>query len=305
MTQGNILRAAMGLLVMTACINGPGQACAAVPAKVVAETVELLVKRYGDDVLREGTEKVAKQVSTIASKYGDEGLSAVRKVGPSGIKVIQEAGERGLDAVKLINRHGDDAIWLMSKPKGMAIFMKYGEDGAAALIKHKGIGEMVIESNGKAAINALTAVGTQQARQIAMLHKDGIILAGTAGNSLLDVIAKYGDKAMNFIWRNKGALAVTAVVGTFVANPEAYIDGTKELIVEGVSRPATELGREVARNTNWTILGLAGIGVLGGFAVWRAMSMWPPRVVTARPTHEKRQQSADDCHDAEGEPFVH
>lgn len=249
----------------------PGRLLAVVPTMVVTETVEFLVKRYGDDVLREGTETVTEQVTRVAAKYGDEGIDAVRKVGPRGIKVIQEAGENGLGAVKLINRYGDDAVWVISKPKGMAIFVKYGDNGAKALIKHKGIAEEVIEAHGKSAVGALNAVGTREARQIAMLQKDGIIPAGRQGEELLDVVIRYGDKAMAFIWRNKGALAVTAGLGTFVANPEAYIEGGKELIVEGVSRPASEMGKEVARNTNWTVVGLATIVVLGGL---QALRMW-------------------------------
>ena len=262
-------RIGLVMIVAAMAIGGLREARAVVPAKVVTETMEFLVKRYGDDVLREGTETVTEQVTKVAAKYGDEGLDAVRKVGPRGIKVIQEAGENGLGAVKLINRYGDDAVWVISKPKGMAIFVKYGDDGAKALIKHKGIAEEVIEAHGKSAVGALNAVGTREVRQIAMLQKDGVIKAGEQGNELLDVVVRYGDKAMAFIWRNKGALAVTAGIGTFLANPEAYIDGGKELIVEGVSRPATEMGKEVARNTNWTVLGIAGIGVLGALAAWR------------------------------------
>jgi len=263
--QGSVI----GALLVIALVGPWGIAFAAVPAKVITETMEFLAKRYGDDVLREGGESVTEQVTKVAAKYGDEGLDAVRKVGPKGLKVIQEAGENGLDAVKLINRYGDDAVWVISKPKGMAIFVKYGDDGAKALIKHKGIAEEVIEVHGKSAVGALNAVGTREARQIAMLQKDGVITAGKQGDELLDVIIRYGDKAMAFIWRNKGALAVTAGLGTFLANPEAYIEGGKELIVEGVSRPAAEMGKEVARNTNWTVLGITGIAVLGALAAWK------------------------------------
>jgi hypothetical protein len=257
------LTLALGLIVSSA------DAAAAVPAKVITETVEFLAKRYGDDVLREGTETVTEQVTKVAARYGDEGLDAVRKVGPRGIKVIQEAGEHGLDAVKLINRYGDDAVWVISKPKGMAIFVKYGDDGARALIKHKGIAEEVIEAHGKSAVKALNAVGTREARQIAMLQKDGVIKAGEQGDQLLDVIIRYGDKAMAFIWRNKGALTVTAVLGTFVANPQPYIDGTVDL----VGKPL----EEAARNTQWTVLGVAGIAMLGGLAAWKAWLRRPAR----------------------------
>jgi hypothetical protein len=256
-------------LVALVFVGTVGEALAVVPAKVVTETVEFLVKRYGDDVLREGTETVTAQVTKVAAKYGDEGLDAVRKVGPRGLQVIQEAGENGLDAVKLINRYGDDAVWVISKPKGMAIFVKYGDDGARALIRHKGIAEEVIEANGTSAVKALNAVGTREARQIAMLQKDGVIQAGKQGDDLLDVITRYGDKAMAFIWRNKASLATTAVLGTFIANPEPYIDGSVDLVkapLEGI-----------ASNTNWTVLGIAGLGVLGGLAMWKAWLRRPTR----------------------------
>ncbi len=262
--------ARMSAWVVLLAVSGGGIASAGVTSKAISEATEYVIKKFGRDAAEQGTETLATQMTKVAAKYGDEGLDAVRKVGPRGIKVIQEAGEHGLDAVKLINRYGDDAVWVISKPKGMAIFVKYGDDGAKALIKHKGIAEEVIEAHGKSAVGALNAVGTREARQIAMLQGDGVIAAGKQGDQLLDVIIRYGDKAMAFIWRNKGALAVTATLGTFLANPEAYIDGGKELIVEGVSRPATEVGKEVARNTNWTVVGIAGIGVLGGLAAWRA-----------------------------------
>jgi len=70
-------------------------------------------------------------------------------------------------------------------------------------------------------------------------------------------------------------------LGTFIANPEAYIDGGKELIVEGVSRPVTEMGKEVARNTNWTLVGITGIGVLGALAAWRTWLKRPADIAGA------------------------
>lgn len=264
-------------IVASELSGGAREGQAAVPTKVVTETVEFLVKRYGDDVVREGAETITEQVTKVAAKYGDEGLEAVRKVGPRGIKVIEEAGDHGLDAVKLINRYGDDAVWVISKPKGMLHFVKYGDDGARAMIRHKGIADDIIEAHGKAAVDALNSVGTQQARRIAMLQKDGVIVAGSEGDKILAVVVRYGDKAMDFIWRNKAALAVSAGLVTFLANPDAYINGTKELLVEGVSRPATEVGKEVARNTNWTTLGLAGIALLGVLAALRAWMRRPNR----------------------------
>lgn len=271
MNNWHDLRLVIGSLAVMVFIGRADGVAAAVPAKAVTGTVEFLLKRYGDDMLREGTETVAEQLTKVAARYGDEGLEAVRKVGPRGIKVIQEAGEHGLDAVKLINRYGDDAVWVISKPKGMAIFVKYGDDGARSMIRHKGIAEEVIEANGTSAVQALNAVGTRGGRQIAMLQKDGVIQAGKQGNELLDVIAKYGDKGMDFVWRNKGALATTAILGTFITNPDPYING-------GVDLAKAPLDG-IARNTNWTVLGIAGVGVLGALAAWKTWLRRPMRTM--------------------------
>ena len=105
-----------------------------------------------------------------------------------------------------------------------------------------------------------------------MLQKDGVIKVGEQGDELLDVITRYGDKAMAFIWRNKGALTVTAVLGTFVADPEPYIDGTVKLA--GAPLEAA------AKNTQWTVLGVVGIAVLGGVAAWKAWLRQPRSAVT-------------------------
>jgi hypothetical protein len=160
-------------------------------------------------------------------------------------------------------------VWVISKPKGMAIFVKYGDDAAKAMIKHRGIAEEVIEAHGTSAVGALNAVGARGARQIAMLQKDGVIRPGELGDELLDVIIRYGDKAMAFIWRNKGSLALTAVLGTFVANPEPYIDGTITL-----AKAPLEVA---AKNTQWTLLGVTGIAVMGGLAAWKAWLRRMPR----------------------------
>ena len=265
---------ALGILLLATS----GQAAmAGVGAKAIGEAAEYVMKTFSREAAEQGAESITRQITKIAAEYGDDGIVAVRKLGPRGMQLIEKAGKNGLDAVKLINRYGDDAVWVISKPKGMAIFVTYGDDGAKALIRHKGIAEEVIEAHGTTGVRALNAVGTREARQIAMLQKDGVIKVGEQGDELLDVIARYGDKAMAFVWRNKGALAVTAGLGTFIANPEAYIDGGKELIVEGVSRPATEIGKEVARHTNWTVLGIAGIGALGALAAWRTWVRKPAK----------------------------
>ena len=42
-------------------------------------------------------------------------------------------------------------------------------------------------------------------------------------SELLAVIERHGDPALTFVWRNKGALTVTTVLETFLADPEAFL----------------------------------------------------------------------------------
>ncbi|MDI6798162.1 MAG: hypothetical protein QMD09_14540, partial [Desulfatibacillaceae bacterium] len=69
---------------------------------------------------------------------------------------------------------------------------------------------------------------------------------------------------MDFIWRNKGALAVAAVLGTFIKDPEVYINGVKSLVAEPVAE-------QVMGGTNWTLI--IGIAALIGFLPFIARSL--------------------------------
>ena len=87
-----------------------------------------------------------------------------------------------------------------------------------------------------------------------MVADDGLLAATPRSQELLPVIRQYGDEAMDFIWKNKGSLGVAAVLGTFLADPQAYISGAKELIVSPIVEP-------IARSTSWTLI-IAGILII-------------------------------------------
>jgi hypothetical protein len=55
---------------------------------------------------------------------------------------------------------------------------------------------------------------------------------------LLTVIERHGDRALDFIWRHKGALEVATVLGTFLAVPEAYSGGGRD-VIGGATQEAT------------------------------------------------------------------
>jgi hypothetical protein len=55
-----------------------------------------------------------------------------------------------------------------------------------------------------------------------MLAKNGTLAWIGRWIQLLVVIEWHGGRALTFVWRNKGALTVTTVLGTFLADPHAF-----------------------------------------------------------------------------------
>lgn len=228
---------------------------AAVPAKAIQEAAEVALKKMGREVSSETLETLTQKTTQLAAKYGSDGVEAVNKVGFKTFRYVEQAGPNGEIVVKLMAKRGDDAVWIVQHNNRVAIFAKYGDDAAEAMIKHKEIVEPVIESLGKPAATAMNKVSSQNARRLAMMSTDGELARIGRSDELLDVIGKYGDAAMDFIWRNKGALTITAVLAAFLADPEPFINGTKDL--------ATEVADPITRNTNWTLV----IIFFGGIAL--------------------------------------
>ena len=75
---------------------------------------------------------------------------------------------------------------------------------------------------------------------------------------------------MDFIWKNKGALAVGATLTAFLNNPEPFINGGRDIVVETIA----PIGAAVARRTNWTpvlIVGVLAAAVLLGLRLRRGV----------------------------------
>src|SRR5580704_6647670 len=105
---------------------------------------------------------------------------------------------------------------------------------------------------------------------------------------------------MEFIWKNKGALAVGAALSAFIVDPEPFLNGAKEVsnvVAQNLVRPLAdvpaiatkEAAAEVARKTNWTLLFLVIITVLALFAAVKWGLLWP--TAAALPTALKHRGS--------------
>jgi hypothetical protein len=265
----------MKCLICAACLVtaalSPIAAEAAVTTAAIRETVEFVTKKFSKEAAEEGTELLAKKIEVFATKYGDDGLKAVRELGPQAMTAAGKAGAQAPAAVRAMARFGDDGVeWIAKRPQNLELAAKYGDDAVEAIVKHKEVAEPLVKELGEQGAKALKAVSPQQGRQLAMLAADQSTSAMARNPQLLDVVSKYGDNAMNFIWRNKGALAVGTTLAAFLANPQPFIDGTAQLAQaagENFVKPMTE---GIVGSIDWTVIAILVAMTIGLGGVWRS-----------------------------------
>lgn len=234
-----------------------------VKSKAAQEAAEYVMQRFGRQAVREGTEALAGKIESYAARYGDETFLAVRRAGPEAFALVDAAGADGGKAMSVLARHGEaGATWVLKRPKGMAQFVRLGDEAAEVLVKHPGIAEPLVERGGSAAVKALGKVTTQNGRRIAMVM-EGDLGKLARSEELLDVIGKYGDRAAEFVWQNKGALATGTALAAFLANPEAFINGATKLTEVAGNTVAKPLAEGVGAGTNWTVVILAALAAGG------------------------------------------
>jgi hypothetical protein len=309
------------LATMTMCLmlrSAPARADA--KSEAAKDAAEYVLRRFGRQVVREGTEALARRIEVAAARHGNEVFEAVRKVGPRALPLVEEAGVHSRQAARIMAQHGEHgATWVVARPQAMKLVLQHGEEAAGVLVKHAGgIAEPVVERYGAKAVRALEATAPQGGRRLAMMMADGELAKIGRTEELLEVIGKYGDPAMNFVWRNKGSLAVGTTLAAFFASPDTFLNaaqGMTRTVAENAVKPLAEVpgavvkegAGEVARHTNWTLVFLVMIAsvVLYVFARdwWRitpAASI--PNVATA--TQSSAAMSAAATHQPERNSHV-
>jgi len=222
-------------------------------AAVAREAAEYVMKKFSKEVVEESVETMTRKIEIAIVKYGDDGLAAIRNIGPRAVQLADEAGEAGAASVKLMAKYGEDSLWLVGKQSRMGIVASHGDDAARALIRQGEVAEPLIKSMGAPAARALANVSTQNGRRIAMMVDEGqIAKMGSRSEELMNVIAKFGDRGMEFIWKNKTALAVGITLAAFLSDPEPFINGTRDLSKIVASSVLEPIAREVGLRTNWT-----------------------------------------------------
>jgi hypothetical protein len=242
------------IVALTVLISCPALTHGGPAGAAVRETAEVIMKKFGKGAAGQSLEEVAEATTRAVARYGDDALPFLRRSGHVGFDALKEAGEQAPEIIRLFAQRGDDAIWLISDSHKLALFLKHGDLAANALLRHPGIADNLVSQYGGEAAEALSNLSRQGAQRLNILTNEGLLASTNRSPELLNVIARYGDGAMNFIWRNKGPLAVASVLTAFLADPEPYLTHTKDLIIDPIISP-------IAKSTNWTLIIVAILGI--------------------------------------------
>ena len=80
----------------------------------------------------------------------------------------------------------------------------HGDDAALALMRHGALAEPLVAGLDRPAARALAALAPRQARRLAILADSGELARIGRTSELLAVVARFGDRAMAFVWDHKG-----------------------------------------------------------------------------------------------------
>ncbi|MBV8878593.1 MAG: hypothetical protein JO332_01390 [Planctomycetaceae bacterium] len=234
----NVLLVALSLLC----------AQSAVARRVAREVVE----SFG----REAVEAAEPRVVRLLEAYGEEAAVVLRRVGPSGIQTLERFGASGL---RILARFGDDGLRLLAVEgeSAVAALARYGEGAVELMIRHPGVGREVLATFGSQILR--TPLRTESMVTLGRLAEP--IRQSGRSAEVLGVIEKFGDRACDFLWRNKGTVFLGAVLATFLHDPQPYIDGVKQLVVE----PAGRIAHDAAAQTNWTLVTLSGLLIVSAW----------------------------------------
>jgi len=215
---------------------------------------------------REAVEAAEPRVLRLIEAYGDDAAAALRKVGPSGVQAIERFGAPGM---KILSRWGDDGLRLLAVEgdSAVAALGRYGEEAVEMMVRHPGVGRDLLTRFGEQALRSrLTTESVVTLNRLA----DDIARSGRSAE-IFGVIEKFGDRACEFLWRNKGTIFLTGVLVAFLHDPQPYLDGVKQLVVQ----PATEVARDAAGRTNWTAVAIVTVLIVSAYAGIRWG--WPSR----------------------------
>jgi hypothetical protein len=224
---------------------------------------------------------------------------------PAGREVAEQVGKRlgARKAAAPAARRLAPGVGRAAESGRLALTRQFGPEAAQVLRRHPGVAAPLLQAHGAAAGQALASLSRQNGRRLAILLQEWAGKAPEQIAKLLAVIARYGDRALEFVWKRKGALAVSAVMALFLADPQPFLDGTRQLgettvkavakavsdaAGQAVGQPATEGARALAESAGGQAA-LFGVGAAG--FLWLGWVAWlRHRRLTAR--HKEKREGA-------------
>ena len=198
------MRTLMFTALLTMAFAVPAQA--GIGSKAAGKLAEFLLKKFGKEAAGEGAEKLTAHIMKAAARHGDDVVRAVRKVGPKALTLVDDAGANAPSVLRLINHYGDDVVTGPEPTEGAGTGRPLRRRRGEGVDQAQGIAEPLIENLG-----STRRQGGQcpRAASGAAARHDGRGDLAAIGRTpeLLEVIARHGDKAMDFIWKNKAVLA--------------------------------------------------------------------------------------------------
>jgi len=229
-------------------------ATAGIATEVVENGVRALAKAGSKEIVKDTSEEAATAVGMALGQRGLGHLSA---------EVVEQASSHAATAARLLAEHGEAALPLVRNARALQLVENLGEDATQALLRHPEVAESLLaRQESRTLAQALAGVSDRNARRLAMLVEDGLPGAGQRSEDILQVIRRYGDEAMDFIWRNKGSLSVAAVLGSFLHDPEPYLKGLKKLEGDAVKPMAEHAARAMEPVITWLSVLLGGAVLL-------------------------------------------
>lgn len=205
-----------------------------------------------------------------------QGIDAADEAAEAGAKsVFRESGEAGAEAAsRLAVKQTDDVVEGLGRVSG-AVTLRSADEAT----------EMIVRSLGKNGLTSLDRLSPSGMSKMADVAAE--LSASPYRDAWLTTLRAYGDEAADFLWHNKGSLAIAAT-GTAVAlAPEAFLRSTGRVVETAVSSAsehimeplitqtaqhvagpvAREVTKQAAANFPWTLaFCLMFAGVAGGLA---------------------------------------
>ena len=234
-------------------------------SQAAREIAEQVAKKFGKELGTDTVETISKKTLELSARHGDDAAKALLNTGPKTFRLVSEAGEHGDSVVKLLAKYGDNAVLICEKPQRLRLFAQYGDDAAEAIMRHGDNAEVLLQQYGKSAAGALAKVDGQNGRRLVTMNNDGELAKIGGADKVFDVVEKFGNRGANFIYNNKGALAISVGALAFYSHPEPFIEGIKELVVSGGEVIVRTIGEEVIQPTiremNSIVLTMLIVGV--------------------------------------------